>query len=94
MECSVRQAAGNYLADFGSTWQEFDKLLQKDGGLNIPERDSTRSKVVESFSFSNSQLQAIVKSHGEARSVFYNLTAFFNKYVRPPLGKLKRALIS
>ena len=94
LEISARQAASNYLAGFESTWRKFDRLLEKDGGLDIPERSSTDSTVDASFSFSTTQLRAIADGYREARSGHYNLMLIFNKYLRPPLGKLKRALFS
>ena len=93
-ELCARQAASNYLADFESTWRKFDSLLEGDGGLDVPERSSTDSRVDQWFSFSGAQLRAITEGYSQARSGRHNLMLFFDKYLRPPLGKLKRALFS
>lgn len=92
LEGSARRETGNYLADFEDTWRKLDALLEVDGGLDIPRRSLTDSAVDESFRFSELQLQAIAESHSEAQNARFKLTVFFDKYIRPPLGKLKRVL--
>lgn len=94
LDVSARHVASNYLADFEETWKKFDKLLEKDGGLNVPVRCSSDSTSNQIFTFSSAQLQAIAKGNREAGSGCYKLTQMFDKYFRPPLGKLKRALFS
>ncbi len=94
LELAVRQEAANYLADFEMIWRHLDELLKDDGGLEIPRPCSTDVTERNSFSFSQAQLRAVTSSIRELHGGKYKLIRVFNKYLRPPLGKIKRALLS
>lgn len=92
VEHCARRTAGDFLAQFNSTWRLLDKLLEKDGGLNIPKRCLSGPEVATAFSYSDVQLRAIAEAHQEARGIRYRSMQSFDNILRQPLVKLKKAL--
>jgi hypothetical protein len=92
LEDMARLTVSNYLASSNDTWQKLDQLVVKDGGLEVPEPNSSALRSNTPYSYSDAQLSAIAKSCSEARTARYNLTMLFDRYLRPSLSKVKKAL--